>query len=152
MWGEEFNFSVDKFPVNVIIQVLFKKLDCLGYRKLEIDPFCSLETTRHVSMITITLLRMSLGVLTRPVADELPTVYQTLGENYNERVLPSIIQETLKVVASFKGQNDMQLMWFVEPIKEPDNGSLVVQAGSLLNAEMCAGSIESPKVTTNAAV
>ncbi|GJU44231.1 prohibitin-1, mitochondrial-like protein isoform X1 [Tanacetum coccineum] len=93
-----------------------------------------LETTRHVSMITITLsknelnttsigraimwlslallkfvkfvmqVKIGLRVLTRPVADELPTVYQTLGENYNERVLPSIIQETLKVVVAYKAQ------------------------------------------------
>ncbi|GKB48658.1 reverse transcriptase domain-containing protein, partial [Tanacetum coccineum] len=49
-------------------------------------------------------LKIGLGVLTRPVADELPTVYQTLGENYNERVLPSIIQETLKVVVAYKAQ------------------------------------------------
>ncbi|KAJ9563698.1 hypothetical protein OSB04_008858 [Centaurea solstitialis] len=38
--------------------------------------------------------------LTRPVADQLPTVYRTLGENYNERVLPSIIHETLKAVVA----------------------------------------------------
>ncbi|KVH97564.1 Band 7 protein [Cynara cardunculus var. scolymus] len=45
------------------------------------------------------LVKIGLRVLTRPVADELPTVYRTLGENYNERVLPSIIHETLKAVA-----------------------------------------------------
>ncbi|KAH7568733.1 hypothetical protein ACOSP7_011769 [Xanthoceras sorbifolium] len=48
------------------------------------------------------MVRIGLRVLTRPVADQLPTVYRTLGENYNERVLPSIIHETLKaVVAQF---------------------------------------------------
>ncbi|KAK2997110.1 hypothetical protein RJ639_025793, partial [Escallonia herrerae] len=30
----------------------------------------------------------------------LPTIYRTLGENYNERVLPSIIHETLKSVVA----------------------------------------------------
>lgn len=53
---------------------------------------------------TINLLtfqvRIGLRVLTRPVPDQLPTVYRTLGENYNERVLPSIIHETLKAVVA----------------------------------------------------
>ncbi|GKE53698.1 prohibitin-1, mitochondrial-like protein isoform X1, partial [Tanacetum coccineum] len=82
-----------------------------------------LETTRHVSMITITLsknelnttsivraimwlslalqkivefvmhVKIGLRLLTRPIADELPTVYRTLVENYNERVVPSFIHE-----------------------------------------------------------
>lgn len=34
------------------------------------------------------------------MADQLPTVYRTLGENYNDRVLPSIIHETLKAVVA----------------------------------------------------
>lgn len=45
-------------------------------------------------------VKISLRVLTRPVADQLPTIYRTLGENYNERVLPSIIHETLKAVVA----------------------------------------------------
>uniref|UniRef100_A0A8R7P7Z8 Prohibitin n=2 Tax=Triticum urartu TaxID=4572 RepID=A0A8R7P7Z8_TRIUA len=32
--------------------------------------------------------------------ERLPTMYRTLGENYNERVLPSIIHETLKAVVA----------------------------------------------------
>lgn len=46
------------------------------------------------------MVKIGLRVLTRPVADELPSVYRTLGENYNERVLPSIIHETLKAVVA----------------------------------------------------
>lgn len=45
-------------------------------------------------------VKIGLRVLTRPVPDQLPTVYRTLGENYNERVLPSIIHETLKSVVA----------------------------------------------------
>lgn len=45
-------------------------------------------------------VKIGLRVLTRPVADQLPEVYRTLGENYNERVLPSIIHETLKAVVA----------------------------------------------------
>ncbi len=35
---------------------------------------------------------MGLRVLTRPNADKLPEIYRTLGTDYAERVLPSIIQ------------------------------------------------------------
>lgn len=45
-------------------------------------------------------VKIGLRVLTRPVPDQLPTIYRTLGENYNERVLPSIIHETLKAVVA----------------------------------------------------
>ncbi|KAG5543363.1 hypothetical protein RHGRI_016183 [Rhododendron griersonianum] len=45
-------------------------------------------------------VKIGLRVLTCPVPDQLPTIYRTLGENYNERVLPSIIHETLKAVVS----------------------------------------------------
>ncbi|KAI0507870.1 hypothetical protein KFK09_013998 [Dendrobium nobile] len=45
-------------------------------------------------------VKIGLRVLTRPMPDQLPTIYRTLGENYNERVLPSIIHETLKAVVA----------------------------------------------------
>ncbi|XP_077252383.1 prohibitin-1, mitochondrial-like [Tasmannia lanceolata] len=45
-------------------------------------------------------VKIGLRVLTRPFADQLPTIYRTLGLNYNERVLPSIIHETLKAVVA----------------------------------------------------
>jgi hypothetical protein len=46
------------------------------------------------------MVRITLRVLTRPMADRLPTIYRTLGQDYAERVLPSIIQETLKAVVA----------------------------------------------------
>ncbi|XP_027064945.1 prohibitin-1, mitochondrial [Coffea arabica] len=46
------------------------------------------------------MVKIGLRVLTRPEADQLPTIYRTLGENFNERVLPSIIHETLKAVVA----------------------------------------------------
>ncbi|KAB5515820.1 hypothetical protein DKX38_026468 [Salix brachista] len=46
------------------------------------------------------MVKIGLRVLTRPVADQLPEIYRALGENYNERVLPSIIHETLKTVVA----------------------------------------------------
>lgn len=41
-------------------------------------------------------------VLSRPYVNELTTIYRTLGQDYDERVLPSIVNEVLKsVVAQF---------------------------------------------------
>ncbi|GJN24923.1 hypothetical protein PR202_gb12701 [Eleusine coracana subsp. coracana] len=45
-------------------------------------------------------VKIGLRVLTRPMPERLPTIYRTLGENFNERVLPSIIHETLKAVVA----------------------------------------------------
>jgi hypothetical protein len=40
-------------------------------------------------------VNIGLRVLTRPIPARLPELYRTLGTNYDERVLPSIIQVCL---------------------------------------------------------
>ncbi|TRY78998.1 hypothetical protein DNTS_022204 [Danionella cerebrum] len=48
------------------------------------------------------MVSIALRVLSRPVASSLPLMYQHLGKDYDERVLPSIVNEVLKsVVAKF---------------------------------------------------
>lgn len=48
------------------------------------------------------MVNISLRVLARPDAAQLPVIYRTLGTDYDERVLPSICNEVLKsVVAKF---------------------------------------------------
>lgn len=48
------------------------------------------------------MVNIALRVLSRPLASNLPTLYQQLGLDYDERVLPSIVNEVLKsVVAKF---------------------------------------------------
>lgn len=48
------------------------------------------------------MVNIALRVLSRPVASSLPVMYQHLGKDYDERVLPSIVNEVLKsVVAKF---------------------------------------------------
>lgn len=57
----------------------------------------SLTGTKDLQMVNITC-----RVLFKPDVMELPTIYRTLGGDYDEKVLPSIVNEVLKsVVAQF---------------------------------------------------
>lgn len=69
----------------------------------------STSGSRDLQMVNI-----GLRVLTRPVPQQLPEIYRTLGTDYGERVLPSIIQETLKsVIAQY---NASQLLTMREVV------------------------------------
>lgn len=57
----------------------------------------SLTGTKDLQMVNITV-----RVLSKPNVAKLPSIYKTLGMDYDERVLPSIVNEVLKsVVAQF---------------------------------------------------
>ncbi|CAD8054004.1 unnamed protein product [Paramecium primaurelia] len=43
---------------------------------------------------------LTLRVLHRPYSDDLPTIYRTLGIDYDEKVLPSIVNETMRSVVA----------------------------------------------------
>ncbi|XP_042498808.1 prohibitin-3, mitochondrial [Macadamia integrifolia] len=59
--------------------------------------FASISGTKDLQMVNLTL-----RVLSRPVVPSLPTIFKTLGLEYDEKVLPSIGNEVLKaVVAQF---------------------------------------------------
>ncbi|XP_065834140.1 prohibitin 1-like [Oscarella lobularis] len=63
-------------------------------------------TPRNVPVETgskdLQTIAITLRILFRPKPEELPTIYQNLGQDYAERLLPSITTETLKaVVAQF---------------------------------------------------
>jgi len=48
------------------------------------------------------MVNIALRVLSRPMADRIPEIHQTLGQDFDEKVLPSITNEVLKsVVAKF---------------------------------------------------
>ncbi|RVE74101.1 hypothetical protein OJAV_G00038040 [Oryzias javanicus] len=61
---------------------------------------------RKISSLTgskdLQMVNIAVRVLSRPLASNLPIMYQQLGKDYDERVLPSIVNEVLKsVVAKF---------------------------------------------------
>ncbi|XP_041861958.1 prohibitin-2-like [Melanotaenia boesemani] len=61
---------------------------------------------RKISSLTgskdLQMVNIAVRVLSRPMASNLPIMYQQLGKDYDERVLPSIVNEVLKsVVAKF---------------------------------------------------
>ena len=73
------------------------------------NTITSTSGTKDLQMVNV-----GLRVLTRPLPDQLPTIYRTLGKDYAERVLPSIIQETLKsVIAQY---NASQLLTMREVV------------------------------------
>ena len=61
------------------------------------DVYHTLTQTKDLQRIDI-----SLRVLYQPVEAELPRIYNDLGENYAERVFPSIGNEIMKSVVALK--------------------------------------------------
>ncbi|CAE8639416.1 unnamed protein product [Polarella glacialis] len=82
----------------------------------------SLTGSRDLQMVSI-----SLRALCRPNIDKLPEIYRTLGPEYDEKVLPSVINEVLKsVVAQY---NASELILQREHVSKMIRQRLLQRAG-----------------------
>ena len=96
--------------------------------RLRPQQISSATGTRDLQTVNITL-----RVLSRPIPNKLPQVYRSLGMNYEQRVLPSIITETLKsVIAQY---NASQLLTMREAVSAEVMRKLKTRA-AYFNIEM----------------
>ena len=51
-----------------------------------------------MSVVDLQNVNITLRILFRPIADRLPDIFTNLGIDYDERVLPSIVNEVMKAV------------------------------------------------------
>ncbi|EGD95333.1 prohibitin [Trichophyton mentagrophytes] len=86
IYNEGTHFQIPWFETPIIYDVRAKPRNV-----------ASLTGTKDLQMVNITC-----RVLSRPRVEALPQIYRTLGTDFDERVLPSIVNEVLKsVVAQF---------------------------------------------------
>jgi len=86
VFNEGTHFAIPWFETPIVFDVRAKPRN-----------IASLTGTKDLQMVNITC-----RVLSRPSTKDLPVIYRELGKDYDERVLPSIVNEVLKsVVAQF---------------------------------------------------
>ena len=74
------------------------------------------------------MVNIALRVLSRPEEEKLPLIYQEIGKDFDERVLPSIGNEVLKAVVAH--YNADQLLTMREKVSQEIRDALTQRAGN----------------------
>jgi len=91
VYGEGLNFNIPWFERPVVYDIRTRP--------------CNLQTltgSKDLQMVTI-----GVRVLHKPNANQLVWIYQTLGKNYDERILPSLMNECAKAVVAKYNANEL---------------------------------------------
>ncbi|ONH65723.1 Prohibitin-2 [Cyberlindnera fabianii] len=88
----------------------------------------SLTGTKDLQMVNITC-----RVLSRPEVSALPNIYRTLGVDYDERVLPSIVNEAQRAA------------FIVDKARQEKQGTIVKAQGEAKSAELIGEAIKKSK-------
>jgi prohibitin 2 len=89
--------------------------------RVKARPIVSLTGTKDLQMVNLTL-----RILSRPVESKLPTIYRTLGKDYDDRVIPSIANEVMK--ATIAQYTASQLLSMREKISAQIKANLTERA------------------------
>ena len=129
IYGEGLNFNIPWFERPIIFDVRTRPVSLQ-----------TLTGSRDLQMVTI-----AIRVLHKPDPSRLVWIYRHLGKNYDERVLPSVINECAKAVVA--RYNASELLTKREQVSREISAELkrragyfniLLEVGALYNSDVCA--------------